>query len=57
MQVRAATWPANREEESSLIRPRLQSLAARLGVATEKHLAQHCRDQYSPLPRFMLWIM
>lgn len=35
----------------------LQSLAARLGVVTGRHLAQHCREKY-PLPvRITLWLM
>ena len=35
----------------------VQSLAARLGVATEKHLAEHCRAEYPPVPRYLLWVM
>ena len=36
----------------------LQSLAAKLGVATSRHLAQHCRDMYGPGPmRILLWLM
>lgn len=35
----------------------LQSLAARLGVATGKHLAEHCREQYPPGVRHALWLM
>ncbi|PRW44606.1 metal transporter Nramp3 [Chlorella sorokiniana] len=35
----------------------LQSLAARLGVATGKHLAEHCREQYPPGVRHVLWLM
>jgi manganese transport protein len=34
----------------------LQSLAARLGVATERDLAQACRDSYGPRVSFVLWI-
>eukprot|EP01094_Clydonella_sp_ATCC50884_P019596 TRINITY_DN3872_c0_g1_i1.p1 TRINITY_DN3872_c0_g1~~TRINITY_DN3872_c0_g1_i1.p1 ORF type:complete len:530 (-),score=178.29 TRINITY_DN3872_c0_g1_i1:139-1728(-) len=35
----------------------LQLLAARLGVVTGKHLAELCRLRYSPVPRYLLWIM
>lgn len=35
----------------------VQLQSAKLGVATGKHLAQHCREQYSPVPRILLWIM
>lgn len=35
----------------------LQSLAARLGVATGRHLAQHCRDRYPGPVRIVLWLM
>ena len=35
----------------------LQSLSAKLGVATGRHLAQHCRDRYSGPFRYILWIM
>ncbi|EFN55244.1 hypothetical protein CHLNCDRAFT_7420, partial [Chlorella variabilis] len=35
----------------------LPSLAARLGVATGKHLAEHCREQYPPGVRHVLWVM
>lgn len=33
-----------------------QLLAARLGVATGKHLAQVCKDEYPLVPRLVLWI-
>ena len=33
----------------------IQMLAAKLGVATGRHLAQHCRTQYPPFPRITLW--
>lgn len=33
----------------------IQILAAKLGVTTDKDLAQHCRVQYPPFPRFILW--
>ncbi|GAB4814358.1 hypothetical protein N2152v2_001404 [Parachlorella kessleri] len=35
----------------------LQALAAKLGVATGKHLAEQCRQHYSPLVRSVLWAM
>ena len=34
----------------------LQSLCARLGIATGMDLAQACRDQYSPATRIALWL-
>eukprot|EP00891_Asterochloris_glomerata_P009403 jgi/Astpho2/9403/e_gw1.00145.48.1_t len=35
----------------------LQRLAAKLGVATGRHLAQHCREEYPPVPRILMWLM
>jgi len=35
----------------------LQSMAARLGVTTGKHLADHCREILPRAPRITLWIM
>ncbi|XP_020867475.1 metal transporter Nramp6 [Arabidopsis lyrata subsp. lyrata] len=35
----------------------IQSLAANLGVVTGKHLAEHCRTEYSKVPNFMLWVV
>ncbi|KAL6771532.1 NRAMP4A [Auxenochlorella protothecoides x Auxenochlorella symbiontica] len=35
----------------------LQARACKLGVTTGKHLATHCRAQYSPLVRTVLWLM
>ncbi|KAH6781822.1 NRAMP metal ion transporter 6 [Perilla frutescens var. hirtella] len=35
----------------------IQSLAANLGVVTGKHLAEHCRKEYSKVPNFILWIL
>lgn len=35
----------------------VQLLAVRLGIVTSKHLAQHCRDVYPPVPRVALWLM
>ncbi|KAJ0975747.1 hypothetical protein J5N97_017712 [Dioscorea zingiberensis] len=35
----------------------IQSLAARLGVVTGKHLAEHCRAEYPRVPNFILWIL
>ncbi|KAF8410154.1 hypothetical protein HHK36_002676 [Tetracentron sinense] len=35
----------------------IQLLSARLGVATGRHLAELCRDEYPSWARFVLWIM
>ncbi|GMQ09223.1 hypothetical protein CsSME_00052673 [Camellia sinensis var. sinensis] len=35
----------------------IQSLAANLGVVTEKHLAEHCRAEYPKVPNFILWVL
>ncbi|XP_050286806.1 metal transporter Nramp6-like isoform X1 [Quercus robur] len=35
----------------------IQSLAANLGVATGKHLAEHCRNEYNKVPNFILWVL
>uniref|UniRef100_A0A5B7AZX1 Putative metal transporter Nramp6-like n=2 Tax=Davidia involucrata TaxID=16924 RepID=A0A5B7AZX1_DAVIN len=35
----------------------IQSLAANLGVVTGKHLAEHCRTEYSKVPNFILWVL
>ncbi|KAL1329104.1 metal transporter Nramp2 [Arachis hypogaea] len=35
----------------------LQVLSARLGVATGRHLAELCREEYSNWARYVLWIM
>jgi manganese transport protein len=35
----------------------LQALAARLGIVTQRDLAQACRDYYSRPAAFMLWIL
>eukprot|EP01025_Chloroclados_australasicus_P029224 TRINITY_DN2913_c1_g1_i4.p1 TRINITY_DN2913_c1_g1~~TRINITY_DN2913_c1_g1_i4.p1 ORF type:complete len:912 (-),score=102.65 TRINITY_DN2913_c1_g1_i4:1496-4231(-) len=42
---------------SSLIAILLQTLAARLGIVTGKHLAQICREAYPPVVCYMLWIL
>ncbi len=39
---------------SNLMAMLLQSLSAKLGIASGKNLAEHCRDQY---PRWMVWGM
>jgi manganese transport protein len=41
---------------SNLMAILLQSLAARLGIVTDRDLAQACRATYSPATNFMLWI-
>lgn len=35
----------------------VQLLSARLGVATGKHLAELCRDEYPRWARILLWVM
>jgi len=35
----------------------LQSLSAKLGVTTGRHLAQHCRERYPTSVRIMLWLV
>ena len=42
---------------SNLMAILLQSLCARLGVATGRDLAQACRDQYSRPVSFVLWLL
>jgi len=42
---------------STLLGGLLQSLAAKLGVSTSRHLAQHCRDMYPGPMRYVLWLM
>lgn len=42
---------------SNLMAILLQSLAARLGIVTQRDLAQACRDHYSRATSFALWII
>ena len=42
---------------ASLMAIVLQTMTARLGIATGKDLAQLCRERYSPRTTFGLWIM
>ncbi|THU72871.1 hypothetical protein C4D60_Mb04t16800 [Musa balbisiana] len=35
----------------------IQTLAAKLGVVTGKHLAEHCRAEYPKIPNFILWVL
>jgi manganese transport protein len=42
---------------SNLMAILLQSLCARLGIATGRDLAQACRDQYSKPVSFVLWLL
>ena len=42
---------------SNLMAILLQALCARLGIATQRDLAQACRDHYSPAISFALWIL
>jgi manganese transport protein len=41
---------------SNLMAILLQALAARLGIVTDRDLAQACRATYSPRVNFMLWL-
>ncbi len=41
---------------SNLMAILLQALAARLGIVTDRDLAQACRASYSPPVNFMLWL-
>jgi manganese transport protein len=42
---------------SNLLAVLLQALAARLGIASGRDLAQACRDRYSPRVTFALWVL
>ncbi|HEV2641727.1 MAG TPA: Nramp family divalent metal transporter [Candidatus Elarobacter sp.] len=42
---------------SNLLAILLQGLAAKLGIATGRDLAQACRDHYSPPVSFALWVL
>lgn len=42
---------------SNLMAILLQSLAARLGIVTDRDLAQACRASYSPAVNFLLWLV
>src|SRR5208337_1356837 len=42
---------------SNLMAILLQSLSLKLGVATERDLAQLCRESYGPRTSFALWVM
>jgi manganese transport protein len=42
---------------ASLMAIVLQSLSARLGIATGRDLAQACKDHYSPAKSFCLWLL
>jgi manganese transport protein len=42
---------------SNLMAILLQSLSLKLGVATERDLAQLCRESYGPRTSFVLWVM
>ena len=35
----------------------IQMLSARVGVATGRHLAELCRDEYPAWARYVLWSM
>src|SRR3982751_4313413 len=42
---------------SNLMAVLLQTLSARLGIVTGRDLAQACRDSYSPLVRWILFVL
>ncbi|CAJ1361042.1 unnamed protein product [Effrenium voratum] len=42
---------------STLVGLGMQLVAARLGCATKRHLAEHCRDAFGPPTRTFLWIV
>src|ERR671917_972189 len=42
---------------SNLMAILLQAMAARLGIAAGRDLAQACRDHYSRRASFMLWVL
>ena len=42
---------------SNLMAMLLQSLSAKLGIATGKNLAEHCRDQFSRPVTLVMWIL
>jgi manganese transport protein len=42
---------------SNLMAILLQALCARLGIATQRDLAQACRDHYSPAVSYALWVI
>ncbi|MHC5598523.1 MAG: divalent metal cation transporter [Nostoc sp.] len=42
---------------SNLMAILLQALYVKLGVARGRHLAQACRDNYTPRISFFLWIL
>ncbi len=42
---------------SNLMAILLQALAARLGIASGRDLAQACRDAYSPATTIFLWLL
>ena len=42
---------------SNLMAMLMQTLSAKLGIATGKNLAEHCRESYSALARLRLWIL
>lgn len=45
------------DDEATMMRLSVQLLAARLGVATGRHLAEPCRDGYPKWVRMMLRVM
>jgi manganese transport protein len=42
---------------SNLMAVLLQGLASKLGIVTGRDLAQACRDHYSPVVNFVLWVL
>jgi manganese transport protein len=42
---------------SNLMAMLLQSLSAKLGIATGKNLAEHCRDRFHPAAVWAMWVL
>ena len=42
---------------SNLMAMLIQTLSAKLGIATGKNLAEHCRERFRPRVVFMMWIL
>ncbi len=42
---------------SNLIAMLVQTLSAKLGIASGKNLAEHCREQFRPQVSFIMWIL
>jgi len=42
---------------SNLIAMLIQTLSAKLGIASGKNLAEHCREQFRPRSVFLMWLL